>query len=138
MRARYLSVLSLILFSAATAAQPFPMNEQGDVRWICAGVGEAEREALTRMEPGTSLKLVFAAGKRGAYLADVDVVLSDREGKRPALKFSAEGPICLIQVPAGRYQLEASFRDEKRIIATTVARDAKQPGMLVFRFRGTE
>ena len=134
MRKHYLSVLSLVLFSTAAAAQPFPMNERGDMRWVCAGIGENERETLAKMEPGSSLKLVFAAGKRGEYLADVDVILSDREGKRPALKFTAEGPICLIQAPAGRYQLEASFRGEKRSVSATVAKEARQPGMVVFRF----
>jgi len=134
MRKRYLSVLSLVLFSTAAAAQPFPFNEQGDMRWACAGVGEDEREAFAKMEAGSSLKLVFAAGKQGQYVAKVDVVLSDREGKRPALKFTAEGPICLIQAPAGRYQLEASFRNEKRSVSATVAKEARQPGMVVFRF----
>ena len=58
------------------------------------------------MEAESNLKLVFATGKRGEYLAGVGVILSDREGKRPALKFTAGGPICLVQVdvmaaPAG-------------------------------------
>ena len=52
--------------------------------------------------------------------------MSDREGKRPALKFTAGGPICR-QCPLGRYQLEASYHDAKRSVATTVAQDAKQP-----------
>ena len=125
MRKRYLSVLSLVLFSTAAAAQPFPFNEQGDMRWACAGVGEDEREAFAKMEAGSSLKLVFAAGKQGQYVAKVDVVLSDREGKRPALKFTAEGPICLIQAPAGRYQLEASFRTRS---AASPPRWPRRPG----------
>ena len=138
MSKRYLPVLALAMFSAGAAAQSFPMNEQGDMRWVCAGIGETEREALVKMEPGTSLKLVFAAGKRGEYLANVDVILSDRDGKRPALKFTAEAPICLIQAPAGRYHVEAAFNDVKRAIDARVPKDAKQPGMLVFRFPGTE
>jgi hypothetical protein len=135
MAKRYLPVLALAVFSAGAAAQlPFPMNEQGDMRWVCAGIGEGERETLARMEPDVNLKLVFAAGKRGEYLADIEVIVSDREGKRPALKFTAQGPICLIQAPAGRYQVEAAFGDTKRTINTAVAKDAKQPGMVVFRF----
>ena len=129
----YLPVLALA-FSAAVYAQPFPMNEQGGVRWVCAGVGEEERAALAKLEAGSTLKLVFASGKRGAYLAHVDVVLSERDGKRPALKFTATAPICLLQAPAGSYRVEASFRDQKRSLATSVAKDARQPGMLVFRF----
>jgi hypothetical protein len=134
MRTRHLPVLSLVLFCAAAAAQPFPMQEQAGVRWVCAGIGLDEREAFAKLEPDASLKLVFAAGKQGAYLARVDVVLTDREGKRAALKFTAEAPICLIQTPAGRYSVEAAFGNEKRTIATTVAKQAGKPGMLVFRF----
>lgn len=134
MTKRYLPMLCVAMFSTAAVAQPFPMNEQGDVRWVCAGIGLDERDALARMETGSDLKLVFAGTERGAYLADVDVILSDREGKRPALKFTAKAPICLVQAPAGRYQVEALFRNEKRSAATTVAKDAKQPGTVVFRF----
>jgi hypothetical protein len=134
MRKPYLCVLSLMLFSATAAAQPIPMNKQGDVRWLCGGIGLDERAALAKMEADSNLKLVFAGGKRGEYLAKVDVILSDRDGKRPALKFTANGPICLVQAPSGRYQLEASFRDEKRSVSATVAKEAKQPGMVVFRF----
>lgn len=130
----YLSVLCLAMFSTAAAAQPFPANEQGDIRWVCAGIGLDERAALAKMEANSNLKLVFAAGKEGEYLANVEVVMSDREGKRPALKFTAQAPICLVQAPAGRYHVEAVFRDAKRAIDTRVAKDAKQPGMLVFRF----
>lgn len=133
-----LAILGLALFSTAAAAQPFPMNEQGDVRWVCAGIGLDERNALARMETGSNLKLVFAGTERGEYLANVDVILSDREGKRPALKFTAKAPICLVQAPAGRYQVEALFRNEKRTAAATVAKDAKQPGMVVFRFPRTD
>ena len=99
------------------------------------GIGVFRGCARTaRLEAGSTLKLVFTSGKRGAYLAQVDVVLSDGDGKRPALKFTASAPICLVQAPAGSYRVEASFRDEKRSLAANVAKDVKQPGMLVFRF----
>ena len=138
MTKHYLPIVCLAMFSTAAAAQPFPMNKQGEVRWVCAGIGLDERAALAKMETDSSLKLVFAGAKRGEYLANVDVVLSDPEGKRPALKFTAKAPICLVQAPAGRYQVEALFRDDKRTAAATVAKDAKQPGTLVFRFPGAE
>jgi hypothetical protein len=109
-----------------------------EVKGLRAGIGLDEREALAKMETDSNLKLVFAAGKQGEYLTNVEVVMGDREGKRPALKFTADAPICLVQAPAGRYHVEAVFRDAKRAIDTRVAKDAKQPGMLVFRFPGTE
>ena len=138
MSKRYLCVLCLAAFSTGAAAQLPPMNEKGDLRWVCAGIGESERVALAELEPGTSLKLVFAAGKRGEYVAEVDVMLSDPEGKRAPLRFLAEGPICLVKAPAGRYHVEAVFKDAKRAIDARVGKDATQPGMLVFRFPGEE
>ena len=134
MKKRYLAVLGLTIFWTAAAAQPLALNERDRVRWVCAGVGQEEREALAKMEAGTQLKLVFAAGKEGAYLANVEVVLTDRTGKQPSVKFMAGAPICLIQAPAGRYHIEAVFRDVKRAIDTQVPQGAKQPGMLVFHF----
>ena len=60
------------------------------------------------------------------------------EGKRAALKFAADAPICLIQAPAGRYRVEAAVGGEKRTVATTVAKNGKRPGTLVFRFPAAE
>jgi len=131
---RHLTAIFLSLFAAAAAAQPFPMQEQAGVRWVCAGIGLDERGAFARLERDANLKLVFASGKQGAYLARVDVVVSDAEGKRAALKFTAEAPICLLQAPAGRYRVEAAFGGEKRSLAASVAKKTGQPGMLVFRF----
>jgi hypothetical protein len=72
---------TLLSFSAAAQAPAFPMKEFGAVRWTCGGYGVQEREALARLEPKSDLKLVFAAGKDGAYVSQVLVWMGD-ERKR--------------------------------------------------------
>lgn len=142
MNKRLLVGLALTALSAGASAQSsvgstapsFPTNQAGEVTWVCAGVGADEREAFAKSEPGTNLKLVFAAGKLGEYLASVDVVLVNQAGKRTPIHFTADAPICLISAPAGRYRVEASFRNAKRSMTTTAVKDAKRPTTLVFRF----
>ena len=108
------------------------MEQSGGVSWRCGGIGSDERDTLQKMEPGSNLKLVFAAGARGEYVANVGVTLT--EGKGAAVKFVAQGPICLINAPAGRYRVEAAFGGTQRGASTMLAKDPAAPAMVVIRF----
>ena len=132
MNARLLCAMALAACVAGAGAQPLPVEQSGGVRWRCGGIGVEERDALAKMERGSNLKVVFAAGARGEYVANVGVTLT--EGKGAAVKFVAQGPICLINAPAGRYRVEASFGDAKRDVSTTLAKDPPAPAMVVIRF----
>ena len=134
MRARLVCSVALCVASAAASAQALVAQEQGAVIWRCGGVGLEEREELAKMEPGSNLKLVFAAGARGEYLANVAVAISERQSKVAAVKFVAEGPICLVKAPAGSYRVDASLGDRKSSVSTTLAEDARRPAMMVLRF----
>ena len=127
-------MLSLGVLSASAAAQPLAMQEQAGARWVCGGIGLSEREAFAKLEPQANLKLVFAAGKEGADLANVDVVVSDPAGKKVPLRFTASGPICLIAAPAGSYRVEATYHDAKATAPAAVGKSAGRPGTVVLRF----
>jgi hypothetical protein len=127
-------MLSLGVLCAGAGAQPVAMQDQAGTRWVCGGIGLAEREAFAKLEPQANLKLVFAAGKEGAYLADVGVVVSDPSGKKVPLRFTASGPICLIAAPAGSYRVEATYHDTKAVASAAVGKTAGHPGTVVLRF----
>ena len=129
-----LLILLLGTLSAGAGAQPLTMQEQAGVRWLCGGIGVSEREAFAKLESQANLKLVFAAGKEGAYLADVGVVVSDPSGKKVPLRFTASGPICLIAAPAGHYRVEATYHDTKASASTALGKAAGHPGTVVLRF----
>jgi hypothetical protein len=130
--------LCLALTSSGVAAQTpepdFTMKQYGAVRWVCGGYGANERAALARLEPRSDLKLVFAAGKNAVYVSQVLVWMNDEEGKQKPLQFRSDGPICLIQAPAGRYRFEASYGNATRNASASVVGNAKRPAMVVFRF----
>jgi hypothetical protein len=131
------SALSALVFAAlplTAFAQSFEMKEQAGVRWACGGIGAEERAAFAKLEGQSDLKLVFASGKRGEYVSDVAVSLTDATGKRMNLQFTADGPICLLQAPAGNYRVEAAYAQTKQGAAAAIGKQAGKPATVILNF----
>lgn len=79
---------------------------QGDVTYLCGGVGEEEIAYMKQEAKKYDLMLTFAA-RNGAYLADVDVDIADARGN-PVLQANCDSPIMLVDLPkAGSYRVHA-------------------------------
>ena len=100
-----LSVLFMLPCVANAAAEP-QVRQSGSVAYISGGVSEEARDNLQAMRQDFNLKLVLAT-RSGAYLSDVDVVVSDAQGQR-LLDARSEGPWFFARLPSGRYTVEAS------------------------------
>ena len=86
-------------------ARPRPQT-QGDVTYLCGGVGEEEASYMKSEAHGYDMMLTFAA-QDGSYLANVDVDIRDAKGK-PVLQVKCDSPIMLIDVPkSGTYRIRA-------------------------------
>ncbi len=105
--------LALAASAAAGAASPAPQALAGG-SFVCGGVGSDERRALAANAPDSNLSLELFAGKYGAYVADVDVRLHPAGSGATALSLVADGPICHLQLPPGRYEIEATFNGATR------------------------
>ncbi|MCK9379884.1 MAG: carboxypeptidase-like regulatory domain-containing protein [Sulfuritalea sp.] len=79
----------------------------GGVSYVSGGVGTESIDRLNSLAGGFNLKLVFA-GKSGAYLTDVRVAIADAKG-RTLLDATSQGPWFLTKLPAGDYQIVATF-----------------------------
>ena len=104
-------VFAAVCLSGALYAQAQPsampaMKGDGAMRWVCGGIGSDESTAMRGAMKSHPLSLLFAR-KDGAYLADVDVRIQGTAGA-PALTLRANGPVCLVDLPAGRYNVEAT------------------------------
>ncbi|HEY0844394.1 MAG TPA: hypothetical protein VGE12_03455 [Noviherbaspirillum sp.] len=87
-----------------------PRTENG-VKYVCGGVGSDEAASMKRAASDYDVMMTFAAST-GAYLADVDVAISDSRG-RSVLNVTCDGPILLVDLPRGgnyRVQAEAEGR----------------------------
>jgi hypothetical protein len=79
---------------------------QGDVTYLCGGVGDEEIAFMKSAARGYDLMLTFAA-QDGAYLADVNVDIRDAKGKS-VLQTKCDSPMLLVEVPvSGTYRIRA-------------------------------
>jgi len=130
------TAVALAAACATAQAQELTMKEQDGLRWVCGGVGVEERQALAALEPQANLKLLLVTEKRGGYLADVGVSLYDAGAQAPRLSVVADGPMCLIHAPAGRYRIEGSSGTVKRSATANVPKESKHPVRVVLSFPG--
>ncbi len=104
------------------------MRNEGPVSYACGGIGSDESTAMRAAMKSHPLSLLFARAD-GAYMADVAVTLTGPSGTPTALR--AGGPVCLVNLPAGSYTVEAASAGETRRQSVTVG---GTPKTLDFRF----
>jgi hypothetical protein len=106
------------------AAQVITGKTDEGVRYMMGGVGIGERDLMQSRAEEYNLKLSFAE-KVGVYLADVDVVVEDRSGKK-IISRKTNGPWLYLQLPPGTYDVKATFEGEtkelKNVRVTSAAR----------------
>jgi hypothetical protein len=121
--------------AAAFVANAAALEQKSDgaAAWVCGGAGEQERIQLKGLESEASAELLFVTEKRGGYLADVDFVVRDQKGGT-VLQGRADGPKCLLSVPAGRYRVEATFEGSRRSANFQVAGARGKPTRTVLTF----
>ncbi|VWX58895.1 conserved exported hypothetical protein [Burkholderiales bacterium 8X] len=106
-RAAALAAIGLFA-TVAAEAQPSSMPamvKQGAGQYVCGGIGSDESTAMRAAMKDHPLALLFARAD-GAYLAEVAVSIKGSDG-RPAMALKASGPVCLVDLPAGQYTVEA-------------------------------
>lgn len=95
----------LTFAGAAFAANPPPVP----VAVRSGGVSVDEFAELNRRASDFSLKLILAAKRTGAYLADVDVVVRALPSRNVVFEHRSEGPLVLAALPPGRYEVTATY-----------------------------
>lgn len=98
---------------SAPAAEPV-IRTVGAISYVCGGVGQDEQQRLAAHRRHFNMAVLFTQGERGEYLSDVDVKLM-RDGHDVA-RFRANGPLCLIKAPEGRYNLHAIYNGQPKSI----------------------
>jgi hypothetical protein len=113
----------MLMFSTTTMAATAPEGgfagtsiEKGsmnNVTYETGGVGLEERTAMQKSIHAYNLRLTFATIK-GAYLSDVPVEIKTLQGK-VVLSKASNGPWFWVNLPAGQYEVAASFYNKKEI-----------------------
>jgi hypothetical protein len=99
---------SMALVSAQTLVAEVPEPQRfGNVSVINGGTDLDEAERLRRMSPQYPLSVVFSV--RGGDYAVADEFVIRRDGQ-PVAEVSNAGPWLLVDLPPGRYSLQADFQ----------------------------
>jgi hypothetical protein len=104
----------------------------GAASMVCGGVGNDERREMAAAAGGASISLEFSLAGRGNYIADVDVTVKPAKGEPFAAR--TDGPICYLQLPPGRYVVEASYNGTRKTAAATVPAKAGKPVRVAMSF----
>lgn len=90
-------------------------------RYASGGVSDEEQVALYGKRGDYSLWIVTAARGSGAWLADVQVRIED-ERRHVVFDKALAGPWLMIDLPLGRYEVQARRNGEVQRQATTIHR----------------
>jgi hypothetical protein len=121
---------ALALGGTLACAADEAVMTSGNVSYVSGGVGEDSLQRMAALARDYNLKLVFAA-KSGNFLADVKVVIRDARGAS-VLETTAEGPLLLVRLPAGKYEIAATL--EGKAVRQTTSLAATGQRQLVFRW----
>ena len=123
--------ISLTATLGAASAAIVESQHAGGVRSLQGGVGEAEQQQMKAAAGGYSLGLTFAADS-GAYLADVAVRVLDAKG-HAVFDTTVRNPIVLVDLPAGRYSIEATYQGRTQRSSVTLAQGKSRAVTLRWR-----
>ena len=127
-----LPLIVLMLAAAGTYSVSGVSGAPG--AFVCGGVGSDERRELAQEARGANLALEFFVAGRGDYVTDVDVELTPVDGGTAALEVTADGPICYVKLPPGRYRVQASFNGVTRSARATLPARASRPVRIALAF----
>jgi hypothetical protein len=116
--ARWAVVSSLALGAVAVPALQVGKTPQG-ANFVSGGVSHEELRVLHARRDQYSLWVITAASKSGSYLADVLLTIRDSQ-RRVVFNRRLDGPWLMIDLPLGRYQVEAALDGQAQLRTTTI------------------
>jgi hypothetical protein len=110
---------ALACAAAATQAAIVDGNTPQGRAFTQGGASIEELNALHNRRDAFSLWVITAAKRSGAYLADVQLRITDAE-RRTVFDGRLEGPWLFVDLALGRYTIEARFNGEVQQRVTTI------------------
>ena len=99
---------ALPAFADSEAVALPPVQSMNGIKYVEGGIGKDEALAMQKEGRGYPLNLVFSAGPQNQFVAEVRVIIED--GAKTVFEDVADGPIFLVDLPSGKYSVEAEFR----------------------------
>ncbi len=108
-----------LLAMSPAMADPTLGKTPGGAAFAMGGTSAEDLVALERQKDHYSLWVTTAARGTGAYLADVQLKIHDAK-KQLVFNQPLTGPWLFIDLPLGRYEVEAAFRGQPQTRITQI------------------
>jgi len=112
-------LLALVLGGVGSAQAIQEGTTRQGHRYVSGGVSDEEEAALHAQRQRFSLWVITATKKSGAYLAGVQIKVTDSH-RKVVFDAALDGPWLLIDLPLGRYVIEASLNGQTQQQVTTI------------------
>ncbi len=112
-----LVLVALAVAGSANATQS-GMTPSGR-SYLSGGVSDEERESLQSQQARYSLWIVTALRKTGEYLSAVHLKITD-SNRKVVFDAALDGPWLLIDLPLGKYSIEAKLDGQSQQRQTTI------------------
>jgi hypothetical protein len=104
------------------AAHTPVLEQSAGIEYISGGAGLEQRDAIVAVQTRFPLRIVLS-GKGGEYIVADSLIV--RDGSGHAMTISDAGPLVMLNVPPGRYTVEATFQGRTRHTVVHVGRDGR-------------
>lgn len=102
-----IGLLGLVLVSSAQSGESgIRKGERNGISFMTGGVSKGERAEMEARSEGYNLKVDLVT-YQGTYLAGLPISIEDSQGKQ-VLEVETNGPWLYVQLPAGRYTVQAT------------------------------
>jgi hypothetical protein len=111
-------MICALCFAAGVQAAQVGTTVHGS-SYVSGGVSDGEQALLYAQRQHFSLWVITAAKKSGAYLADARIKVTDLQ-RRVVFDAPLDGPWLFIDLPLGRYVIEAHLNGQTQQHVTTI------------------
>ena len=137
------SVGMMLMSSTESMAAPMPASEfagitiqkgtMNNMPYETGGVGLEERAAMKGSIDDYNVRLIFAT-RKGLYLDSIPVQIKTLDGK-VLLSKESNGPWFWVKLPAGRYEVSATYNDKKEVLKVDAG---MSPRSVEFAWKGAK
>lgn len=102
---------SLAVFILCAISSAYAMERgttASGITYVSGGVGQTEMDELNFEKKSFNLSLTTAAKGSGSYLSSIHIRILDAHTRAPLLEHTMDGPLLLVTLPVGRYDIQAS------------------------------
>ena len=124
---------SFVLAAALLVVLPLAHAQDTSSNYVNGGIGEEQQTMMHSVAKDYPLHITFSEGTDGAFIAEVQVTITDKHGKA-AFELPDAGPLLYVRLPKGKYVVKAVYKGVAQ--SSEVTLDGKHSKAVILHWAG--